>query len=138
MSEVGLRNEKPRDRREAWETDCVTGALFSFFRSFFLFRNVSHQQAFALLDQSHPIMPSVLGALTKKAQAAKSKIRSQWRVSPRFISLAKGRVISESANTKTRTTIRIRSVRTYLVETVQKRGTQRWLRTPTSITLLQK
>jgi hypothetical protein len=39
------------------------------------------REAFALLDHTHPIMPSVLGALTKKAQAAKSKIRSQWRVS---------------------------------------------------------
>ena len=37
------------------------------------------REAFALLDQSHPIMPSVLGQLTKKAKAEKSRIRSQWR-----------------------------------------------------------
>uniref|UniRef100_A0A7S2Z5F0 Myb-like domain-containing protein n=1 Tax=Chloropicon laureae TaxID=464258 RepID=A0A7S2Z5F0_9CHLO len=37
------------------------------------------REAFALLDQSHPIMPSVLGQLTKKAKAEKTKIRSQWR-----------------------------------------------------------
>ena len=37
------------------------------------------REAFALLDQSHPIMPSVLGQLTKKAKLDKTKIRSQWR-----------------------------------------------------------
>ncbi|QDZ20166.1 SWR1-complex protein [Chloropicon primus] len=37
------------------------------------------REAFALLDQSHPIMPSVLGQLTKKAEKEKARIRSQWR-----------------------------------------------------------
>ena len=37
------------------------------------------REAFALLDQSHPIMPSVLGQLMKKHKAEKTRIRSKWR-----------------------------------------------------------